>query len=142
MSTPAPPGHPGRPAPGAPCPCGWGEPFEDCCGRYLAGADAPTAEALMRSRYTAFALGDVAHLLRTWDPATRPRELELDPQVRWRRLVVVATSGGGPFDDTGTVAFEAHHRREGRRGVQVEDSRFARSAGRWVYVGPDADRLA
>ena len=96
----------------------------------------------MRSRYTAFALGDVAHLLRTWDPATRPRELVLDEDVRWRRLVVLGTSGGGPFDDTGTVEFEAHYRQAGRRGVQAERSRFARSAGRCVYVGPDADRLA
>ena len=139
MSTP---GHPAAPAPGAPCPCGWGEPRAACCGRYLAGADAPTAEALMRSRYTAFALGDAAHLLRTWDPATRPRELVLDDDVRWRRLVVLGTSGGGPFDDTGTVEFEAHYHQAGRRGVQAERSLFARSAGRWVYVGPDADRLA
>ena len=126
-----------------PCPCGWGEPFPGCCGRYLGGAaDAPTAEAIMRSRYTAFALGDREHLLRSWDPATRPGDLELDPGVQWRRLVVVATTGGSPFDDTGTVEFEAHYRRAGRRGVQHEDSAFTRRDGRWLYVGPVEDLVA
>lgn len=127
----------------APCPCGWGEPFEGCCGRYL-GEDggAPTAEALMRSRYTAFAVGDRGHLLRSWDPATRPDELDLDLGVEWRRLVVVATTGGSPFDDTGTVEFEAHYRRSGRRGVQHENSAFVRRQGHWVYVGPVGNLVA
>lgn len=129
-----------------PCPCGWGEPFAGCCGRYLGAAGevsgAPTAEALMRSRYTAFALGDREHLLRSWDPATRPEDLDLDPDVQWRRLVVLATTGGSPFDDTGTVEFEAHYRRAGRRGVQHEDSAFARRGGRWLYVGSVDDLVA
>jgi SEC-C motif-containing protein len=129
-----------------PCPCGWGEPYAECCGRYLAaapgGPGAPTAEALMRSRYTAFAVGDREHLLRTWDPGTRPGELDLDPGVQWRRLVVVATTGGSPFDDTGTVEFEAHYRQAGRRGVQHENSVFTRRAGSWFYVGPVGDLVA
>ncbi|GAB3457751.1 YchJ family metal-binding protein [Kineococcus endophyticus] len=135
----------GSPPPPAdpPCPCGWGEPLAGCCGRYLTGGvDAPTAEALMRSRYTAFALGDVEHLLRSWHPATRPDELDLDPDVQWRRLVVLATDHGSPFDDTGTVEFEAHYRLAGRRGVQHEDSRFSRVEGRWVYEGPVGNRVA
>ncbi len=90
----------------------------------------------MRSRYSAFAVGDAAYLLRTWDAATRPTDLDLDPDVEWRRLVVLGTEGGGPLDDAGTVEFEAHHRHEGRRGHQHERSRFRRVGGRWVYVGP------
>ena len=130
-----------------PCPCGWGEPFAGCCGRYLGGgpdgtAHAPTAEALMRSRYTAFAVGDREHLLRSWDPATRPAGLDLDPGVQWRRLVVVATTAGSPFDDTGTVEFEAHYRQAGRRGVQHENSLFTRQGGRWTYRGPVGDLVA
>lgn len=128
--------------PDAPCPCGWGEPFAGCCGRYLGGRAAPTAEALMRSRYTAFVVGDREHLLRTWDPATRPDELDLDRGVEWRRLLVLATTGGSPFDDTGTVEFEAHYRRSGRRGVQHENSAFTRAAGVWLYVGPLEDLVA
>lgn len=83
----------------------------------------------MRSRYTAFVLGDVAHLRRTWDPATRPRRLTLDPTTVWTGLEVLATSGGGP-DDEGTVTFRAHH--DG--GVLAECSRFTRTGGTWRYL--------
>lgn len=122
---------------GAPCPCGWGEPYAACCGRYHAGEPAPTAEALMRSRYTAFVREDAQHLLRTWDAADRPDGLDLTGTGgRWRRLLVLATTGGGPFDDTGTVEFEAHAREGGRRDVQHEVSAFRREGGRWLYAGP------
>jgi SEC-C motif-containing protein len=58
-----------------PCPCG-GPTLASCCGRYLrGGASAPDAEALMRSRYTAFVLDDREHLLATWHPSTRPAQL-------------------------------------------------------------------
>lgn len=128
------------------CPCGWGEPLGTCCGRYLSGpgggAEAPTAEALMRSRYTAFAVGDVAHLLRSWHPRTRPDALELDAGVEWRRLVVLGVEAGSPFDDHGTVEFDAHYRQAGRRGVQHEESAFVRHEGRWVYEGPVGNRVA
>jgi hypothetical protein len=65
------------------CPCGLGDDYESCCGRFHAGAPAPTAEALMRSRYSAFAVGDAGYLLRTWHPAGRPQNLSLDPALRW-----------------------------------------------------------
>ncbi|WP_432484843.1 YchJ family protein [Kineococcus esterisolvens] len=125
----------------APCPCGWGEPYAACCGRYhageLTGEHAPTAEALMRSRYSAFVREDEPYLLRTWDPATRPAALDLTGSgTRWRRLLVLATTAGGPFDDTGTVEFEAHARAGGRRDVQHEVSAFRRAGGRWFYTGP------
>lgn len=107
-------------------------PYGACCGRYHHGDAAPTAEALMRSRYAAFAVGDAAYLRRTWDPATRPRRFALDAGTRWTGLEVLGTTGGGPRDDTGTVAFRAHH----AGGVVAEDSAFRREAGRWLYVGP------
>ncbi len=122
------------------CPCGTGETYAACCGRYLAdGRRAPTAEALMRSRYTAFATGAVHYLLVTWHPSTRPDELELDPDMVWRRLDVVRTDAGGPWDDTGTVEFVAHYRLDdgtaiGQRGRLHETSRFVREDGRWLYV--------
>src|SRR6195952_1088520 len=101
------------------CPCGSAETFDACCGRYL-GADGvapPTAEAVMRSRYTAFVRGDVEHLLRTWHPDTRPTALELDPSVRWTGLEVLDRAGGGLFDIEGVVEFRAHHRGRGRPAV-------------------------
>lgn len=115
------------------CPCGLGAALPDCCGRFHDGsADAPTAELLMRSRYTAYAVGNAAYLLRTWDPATRPAALELDPGVRWQRLEVLRCTGGGLLHAQGTVAFRAVW----RGGVLEEDSAFRRVDGRWVYVGP------
>ncbi|MCD2187344.1 YchJ family protein [Actinomycetospora soli] len=113
------------------CPCGLPEPLAACCGRYLGpdGAAPPTAEALMRSRYTAFVHHDVEHLLRTWHPSTRPATLELDPDTRWRGLEIVDRVGGGLFDTEGVVEFRAHH----RDGVQHERSRFTRVDGRWTY---------
>ena len=93
-----------------------------------------TAEAHMRSRYSAFAVGDTAYLLESWHPSTRPSTLELDPEIAWRRLDIVDTVGGGPFDDTGIVEFAAHYRSGGERGVQHERSRFVREDGRWYYV--------
>ncbi len=113
------------------CPCGSGLTYPECCGRLHDGtAVAATAEQLMRSRYSAFAVGDAAYLLATWDPATRPRALELDPAVRWTGLEVLATTGGGLFDAEGTVTFRA----SARQYTQQEHSRFRRAGGRWLYV--------
>ncbi|GLZ49619.1 UPF0225 protein [Actinomycetospora sp. NBRC 106375] len=118
------------------CPCGSLETFPACCGRYLAadGPAPPTAEALMRSRYTAFVHGDDEYLVRTWHPDHRPPALDLDPGVEWTGLEVLDRVGGSPFDAEGVVEFRAHSRRRGRADVQHERSRFARHAGRWVYV--------
>lgn len=115
------------------CPCGGGD-FDTCCGPALAGAVWPTtAEALMRSRYTAFAVGDVDHLWRTWHPRTRPAELTLD-DAHWTGLVILDVVDGAEWDTDGIVEFEASWRRGKRNGVQRERSTFAKRAGRWLYV--------
>lgn len=117
------------------CPCLSGEQYGQCCGRFHRGdAVAPTAEQLMRSRYAAFAVGDPAYLLRTWHPSTRPKRFDLDPDLVWRRLDVLQATGGGPFDDTGTVEFVAHYAEHGTRGTMREHSRFVREHGQWLYV--------
>lgn len=117
------------------CPCLSGNPYDECCGPLHAGAAAPTAERLMRSRFSAFALGLPEYLLITWHPRTRPAELELDPTQRWTRLDIVDTRSGGPFDSSGRVTFRAWWRAEGgERGVLEEDSAFVREQGRWFYV--------
>jgi SEC-C motif domain protein len=121
---------------GLACPCGLGDDYDLCCGRQHAGAPAPTAESLMRSRYSAFAVGDAGYLLRTWHPSARPRELALDPVLKWTRLAVLGAIGGGLFDATGTVAFRAIYVQGGQRAVLAETSRFAREDGLWTYVGP------
>jgi SEC-C motif-containing protein len=118
------------------CPCGLGGDYDSCCGRLHGGAPAATAEQLMRSRYSAFAVGDTGYLLRTWHPSGRPRDLTLDPGLRWTRLAVLETRDGGLFDTAGTVRFRALYTRDGQRGVLAETSRFVREEGRWVYLGP------
>ncbi|MCW2581618.1 MAG: hypothetical protein JWQ53_408 [Klenkia sp.] len=116
------------------CPCGTGLPYDECCGRLHTGAArAATAEQLMRSRYSAFVVGDPAHLLATWHPDTRPADLELDGATRWTGLDVLATTGGSMLEAEGTVEFRASYVRDRERGAQHEDSRFTRVAGRWVY---------
>lgn len=87
----------------------------------------------MRSRYTAFVVGDTAHLVRTWHPSTRPRTLTIEPDLDWRRLVILDVVGGGPWDDTGEVEFVAHYVADGVRGRLHERSRFVREGG-WLYV--------
>ena len=120
------------------CPCGTGLPYGECCAPIHRGErEAATAEALMRSRFTAFAIGDVDWLLASWHSSTRPRSLELDPGIRWLRLDIQGTSGGGPFDRDGTVAFEAHWVADGQRGSMREVSRFRRDKG-WQYLDGDA----
>lgn len=118
-----------------PCPCRRGEPFDACCGPILAGdKPAPTAETLMRSRYTAYVVGDVDYLLRSWHPSTRPADLELDADQRWLFLEIVGTQRGGLFDDNGTVEFIAHYKLDGTRDAMHELSTFVRVDGAWVYL--------
>ncbi len=114
------------------CPCGLPQPYPVCCGRFHEGAAAPTAELLMRSRYTAFTRSDEDYLRATWDPATCPQVIGLNPRARWSGLEIVGMTSGGLFAQTGTVEFRAHH----AGGVVEENSAFRRLDGRWVYVGP------
>lgn len=88
----------------------------------------------MRSRYTAFAVGNLPYLLRSWHLDTRPATLELDPATQWRRLDIVRTVRGGPLDTEGAVDFRAFYRQDGAAGVLQETSRFVRQDGRWVYL--------
>ena len=125
------------------CPCGSGDPFGACCGPVLRGEPAPTPERLMRSRYTAFVLGDSDHLMTSWHPRTRPDDLSIDPLVRWTGLTVHAVEQGGVDDTQGVVEFTASWEdRSGRdvaRGALHERSRFVRRSGRWWYVDGHVD---
>ncbi|RVU25210.1 hypothetical protein EOT10_13145 [Streptomyces antnestii] len=125
-----------RPAPT--CPCGLPAPYDACCGRYHSGsANAPTAEALMRSRYCAFAVKDAAYLLRTWHPATRPPSITFEPGMKWTGLEILGTTEGSAFHTTGTVTFRARYTEGGRPGSLHERSRFSRVDGAWVYLDGD-----
>ena len=92
----------------------------------------------MRARYSAYAVGDIGYLLRTWHPSRRPPTISLDPAIRWTRLAVLETRDGGLFDTTGIVQFRATHVQHGKRGVLAETSRFVRHDRHWTYLGPIA----
>jgi SEC-C motif-containing protein len=88
----------------------------------------------MRSRFSAFAVGDSEYLRRSWHPSTRPATLDLDRELRWVRLEIVSTIAGGFLDAEGTVRFRAYYEEQGRRGCHEELSRFTRFDGIWVYL--------
>jgi len=110
-------------------------PYDECCGPFHRGdAVAPTAERLMRSRYSAYLRGLPEYLLETWHPSTRPAELVLDPRLRWYRLDILGRTRGGMLDTEGTVEFRASYRIDTQPGSQHEVSSFVREGGRWFYV--------
>lgn len=123
-----------RPVAGDTCLCGSGDRFDGCCGPLLGGEPAATAERLMRSRYTAFVVGDRRHLAETWHPGTRPDDLELDPEQRWTGLEIVDAEAGTADDKRGVVEFRASWRHGRDHGVLHERSRFVRQSGRWWYL--------
>lgn len=88
----------------------------------------------MRSRYSAYVVGDEAYLLSSWHPRTRPEAVEPDPDVRWYRLDIVSTRRGGPLDEDGIVEFRAFFRSPEGRGEQHEVSRFIREGRNWRYL--------
>jgi SEC-C motif domain protein len=118
------------------CPCCSGRGYAECCGPLHAGESrAASAEQLMRSRFSAFAVGDVAYLLRSWHSSTRPARLSLDPDTRWTRLEILGAQDGGPFHTEGAVEFRAYYRVDGGPEESLhENSSFTREDGAWVYV--------
>jgi SEC-C motif domain protein len=112
--------------------------YVGCCGRYLDDGEAvPTAEALMRSRYTAYTLGREDYLLRTWHHSTRPASLELankphSARCKWLGLEVRRHEQLEP--DNTTVEFVARYKVDGRAHRLHEISRFVREAGQWFYI--------
>ncbi|HRI18932.1 MAG TPA: YchJ family metal-binding protein, partial [Burkholderiaceae bacterium] len=124
-----------------PCPCGHAATYAACCGRFHAGGplhlQAPDAEALMRSRYSAYTLGLVDYLLATWHARTRPAAIEPDPQgLKWLGLELRRATLQD--DAHATVEFVARMRPPGGRAQRLhETSRFVREEGRWLYVDGD-----
>jgi SEC-C motif-containing protein len=127
----------GTPDPAAgPCPCGLAASYSACCGRWHQGPlrlQAPTPQALMRSRYSAYVLGLQDYLLDSWHPATRPAAIEpTPPGLRWLGLEL---RGERLMEaDQATVEFVARSKLGGRAHRLHETSLFERVDGRWLYV--------
>lgn len=123
------------------CECGTARPYADCCGRYHAGPlhlQAPDAEALMRSRYSAYVRDLIGYLLATWHDSTRPATIEPNPPgLRWLGLQVKQHTVQDV--DHATVEFVARSKLGGRAHRLHEVSRFVREGGRWLYVDGDVD---
>ena len=117
------------------CPCESGKSYKNCCQLYLERTiDAPTAEALMRSRYSAFVVGNEDYLRYSWHPDNCPKNINLDEKTQWLGLKIKSTRAGSIDDETGEVEFIARNKIDGKASRLHENSRFNRFNGRWVYV--------
>jgi SEC-C motif-containing protein len=119
------------------CPCGHGD-FEQCCKPYLDGVKlAPTAEALMRSRYSAYSLARTEYVLRTWHHSTRPSDLNLDEDAQQGEWIGLTVKQHTQSDDThAEVEFVARYKPKGGGPAQRmhERSRFVKEEGQWFYI--------
>jgi SEC-C motif-containing protein len=119
------------------CPCSSGKPFSNCCGIYLSGAKtAPTAEALMRSRYTAYSLSDIDYISRTMrGPASQNFDAEealtWAKEVTWLGLKVIQFSQNNQH---GSVEFKATYAFNNTKHELHELSEFELLDGQWFYV--------
>jgi SEC-C motif domain protein len=122
-----------------PCPCGSGQGFSSCCRPLIdLQVEAKTALQLMRSRYTAYVIGRSDYLHLTWAPVSRPRSLDLEAEkVKWLGLEIHRCTAGLATDDEGEVAFTASFIAAGMLCRLLENSRFTRVAGKWLYVDGD-----
>ncbi len=124
----------------AECPCGSGRAFDDCCGPLINGEQAAaTAEALMRSRYSAYVTGAVDYLGDTLHPDSRSdydaaATRKWAEQSQWCGLEIRSMEQGEEGDDVGTVEFVASYKADGKTRHHHEFSRFSRHRGRWYYV--------
>lgn len=122
------------------CPCGSGASYERCCGKFHARIALPaTAEALMRSRYTAFVKGLVDYLINTRHPSERHQDTKSTiqatiDQCHWQCLTVLKTEQGGENDTEGFVTFTAKYQESGTTGNLSERSYFKRDDAQWFYV--------
>jgi SEC-C motif-containing protein len=122
------------------CPCGSGLAYDACCGPIIAGAPAATAEALMRSRYSAYVRRAYAHLGSTLSAEQR-KDFSADDAKRWAEssewlgLTIHRAEQGGPADSAGLVEFTARYKVEGKAQEHHEVALFSREEGKWVYAG-------
>jgi SEC-C motif domain protein len=118
------------------CPCGSGLEYSQCCAPFLAGDKfPPTAEALMRSRFTAYSMENTDYIKATWDKASQPDQSAFsDEAIAWQRLEIIDTKKGGVNDNKGIVEFKAYYSNKGEDFLLHEVSRFAKTNERWFYI--------
>lgn len=118
------------------CLCGSDKKYLLCCGLFHSTEQIPlTAESLMRSRFTAYAMQNEAYLLATWDSDKRPEQIDFSKEeAEWIRLEIIKTKKGREKDSKGIVEFKAYYIQDNEEYVMNEISRFKKQAGRWLYL--------
>ena len=122
------------------CACGTSKEFAACCQPYIEGRSKPlTAEALMRSRYTAFTIADVDYIESTTEDSKRGEfdhagTLEWAKNSDWKGLEVVKTEAGGEKDTEGKVEFIAKYSYDGKDQNHHERAEFRKREGKWYFV--------
>ena len=121
------------------CPCGSGRSYADCCQPYIKGKEkAPTAEALMRSRYTAYAEHEIDYIINTClargeKDIDKKSTRDWSEQSTWLGLRIISSEKGGPADTEGTVEFEASYERNGMKELHHETAQFKKENSEWLY---------
>ena len=124
------------------CPCGSDRLYSDCCGPYISGKEkAPTAEALMRSRYSAYVKHEIDYIINTCvhrgkDDIDYKSTRDWSEQSEWLGLKIISVEKGGPADTEGTVEFEASYMRDGLKDVHHEKAKFKKDNAensQWLY---------
>ncbi len=118
------------------CLCGSGVEYRQCCETFHSNEmSAPTAESLMRSRFTAFAMHNESYLLKTWDISKRPADIDFSKNaVDWLRLEIFNIKKGGVKDSKGIVEFKAFYMLDSEEYVMKELSRFKKLNNQWLYL--------
>ncbi len=124
----------------ATCPCGSGRAFAQCCEPFILGASLPpTAEALMRSRYSAYTVKAIDYICDGRAPeerqnVNRPMIEKWANSAKWQGLDIHSVEGGNAADTAGVIDFSVRFAMDGRSQVYREISTFRQEDGRWYYV--------
>jgi SEC-C motif domain protein len=128
------------------CPCGSGLDYLQCCLPYIQGTNnAPTAEALMRSRYCAYVTSEIDYIYHTTHASQRSKfnreeSLAWSRKADWKSLEIVGVESGGPEDNSGAVEFVALYHEKGKAIRHHEIAEFTKEAGRWYFVDGHAPK--
>ena len=129
-----------------PCPCGSGLEYENCCRPIIQGDQAAlTAEALLRSRYSAHVKAEIDHIFDTTHPAkrgevTRDQIADWSKNSEWMGLEILEIRDGQAEDESGSIEFVARYREKGKQQEHREIAEFKKVDGRWLFYDGQAPK--